>query len=733
VPQTLATVLGVREDASRPLLTVLTEVLHLKRLLVLFDNCEHLIEACAQVAAALLRACPHVAVLATSREALGITGETAYRVPSLSLPAAQALTLETLHESEAVRLFGERATAVQPHFALTPANAAAVAQVCQRLDGIPLALEMAAARVRGLSVEQLAARLDQRFRLLTGGSRAALPRQQTLRATVDWSYELLSAAEQTLFSRLSVFAGGWTLEAAEAICAGGSVAAEDVLDLLLRLVDKSLVVAEDGAERGMRYRLLETLRQYGRERLVASGEAALIHRRHAAYYMALAECAEPEIHGPAQGPWLDDLEREYSNLRTALAWCLDYTERLLPDERAPEMETGMRLATALHFFWWLRQHLREGQDWLERALARGRAAPAALRAKTLLVTGDVAGELGDPARAQTLIEQSVALYRELGSKKELAVALSILGTWTWRGRSEQRGVAWLEEGVAVAREGGDPWTIAWTLFWITHRVATSATIQHQEERSRARAAGEESLALFQALGDTKSIAWTQQQLGLIALYEGDHRRARAAFSAELAPLRALGDSVGLSVALASLADVAREQGDTAAAAALYEESLALCRDLGSMGFIVTHMAGVLYHLGEIALDQGDWVLAQTHLAASVRAALHWGKEAEWWIADALEGYGALAAVQGAPRRALRLAGAAAALRERERGTRPLSPREQVTRDRRLAPARHALSAEEQAAAWAEGQTLPLEQAIAEALGEDVAVESDPLGTCPTRQ
>jgi predicted ATPase/class 3 adenylate cyclase len=309
VPQTVAAVLGVREDGRRPLLATLTDVLRPKHLLIVLDNCEHLIDACAQLTDALLRACPKVQVLATSREALGIAGETSWRVPSLALSETDGQpAVEALRQVEAVRLFVERAVAAQSRFALTPVTAPLVVQVCRRLDGIPLALEMAAVRLRGLSVEQLADRLDQRFRLLTGGSRTALPRQQTLQATVDWSYSLLTPEEQALFARVSVFARGFTLEAAEAVCAGGVIAAADVLDLLVRLVEKSLVVADDGEAVSTRYRLLETLRQYGRERLVASEEAATVHGNHAAYFLALAEQAERAWHGPEQVAWLGRLE-----------------------------------------------------------------------------------------------------------------------------------------------------------------------------------------------------------------------------------------------------------------------------------------------------------------------------------------------------------------------------------------------------------------------------------------
>ena len=318
VPQTVAAVFNLREMVGQPITTALATILRGRSLLLVIDNCEHLIDGCAQLVDALLCACPELRVLATSREALGITGEIGWRVPSLPVPDPQQLPpFSELQQNPAVRLFVERAAAVQPQFGLTERNAAAVAQVCQHLDGLPLALELAAARIEALTVDQLAARLDQRFRLLTGGNRTALPRQQTLHATLDWSYDLLSEPEPRLFNRLSVFAGGWTLEAAEAVCAGEGSEPEDVLDLLLRLVRKSLVIAEESGEGAARYRLLETLRQYAHERLMAAGETETVRRRHASYYLMLVDDGEPSMW---EQMWLRRWLTELDNLRATMRW-----------------------------------------------------------------------------------------------------------------------------------------------------------------------------------------------------------------------------------------------------------------------------------------------------------------------------------------------------------------------------------------------------------------------------
>src|SRR5579884_1260938 len=422
VPQTVAVALGVSEEPNRPLGETLANYLRPKSLLLVLDNCEHLLTACAQLADTLLRTCPKVRILASSREGLGLLGEALYHVPSLSLPDEKRLpTLEQLSQYEAVRLFVERAVLSRPDFAVTAQNAASVVQICSRLDGIPLAIELAAARARALAVEQLAQRLDDRFRLLTGGSRTALPRQQTLRATIDWSYDLLSQAERTLLRRLSVFLGGWTLEAAEAVCAdashappraaamgagehaaapleagsrenaGGPVAAEAVLDLLSRLVDKSLVLVEESAEAEARYRLLETVRQYSRDRLMESEEARDLRCRHRDWFLTLAEGAERRLRGPDQVAWLNRLAQEHDNLRMALEWC-----RAEEDAGA---EAGLRLAGALWRFWRVRGYLSEGRERLEAALAQASASErTAQRAKALYGLAALAWGQGDYTR-----------------------------------------------------------------------------------------------------------------------------------------------------------------------------------------------------------------------------------------------------------------------------------------------------------------------------------------------
>jgi len=392
VPQTVATVLGVKEQPGKPIGQSLSEHLKDKRLLLLLDNCEHLLEGCAKLADLLVHQCSHLTILASSREALGIGGEQAYRVPSLSLPDPKRLhSLLSIAQFEAVQLFADRALLARADFKLTDQNASTLASICYRLDGIPLAIELAAARVRSLSVEEINRKLDERFRLLTGGSRTALPRQQTLRSLIDWSYDLLNDSEKQLLQRLTVFAGGWTLNATEQVCASEGTGDVEVLDLLTSLADKSLVVAEQDDEH-YRYRLLETVRQYARDRLLESGAGETYRDRHRDYFLTLAEEAAPKLNGAERAAWLRRLEEEHENLRAGLEWSLIEVGS----------ETRLRFCSALYRFWWTQGYLSEGRGWCARALEKpGALGRTTERAKALNVAGVLAYQQRDypPARA----------------------------------------------------------------------------------------------------------------------------------------------------------------------------------------------------------------------------------------------------------------------------------------------------------------------------------------------
>ncbi len=376
VAQVTARTLGLSEQGERSPLEILVDFIRPKRLLLVLDNCEHLIEACAQLVEALLRACPDLCVLATSREALGVPGETVFYVPSLSIPGAEeALAGEKLRQYEAVRLFQERAAACLEGFQITDDNAATIAQICRRLDGIPLAIELAAARVRLLSVEQIAARLDDCFHLLTGGSRTVLPRHQTLRAAIDWGYALLSEQERVLLRRLSVFSGSWTLEAAEAVCQGNGLAEAEILDLLAGLASKSMVVVLQAPGGARRYTQLETIRQYGHEKLQQAGEESGCLQQHLDYFLRFAETGDRKLRGPESLEWLHRMEEEYANLRAALEWCFGAGQA---------GEAGVRLTNALVEFWNGSSYYHEWLIWLEKALEQSRSM------------------MGTPARAKIL-------------------------------------------------------------------------------------------------------------------------------------------------------------------------------------------------------------------------------------------------------------------------------------------------------------------------------------------
>jgi predicted ATPase/class 3 adenylate cyclase len=445
VPKTVASALNVREQPGRDMTETMIAVLRHKALLLVLDNCEHLVAACRDLAAALLRACPKVRILATSREGLGVPGETLWRVPSLSapkdishLPATKELVLY-----DAVRLFADRAVATAPGFTVTSENAPAVAQVCQRLDGIPLAIELAAARVKVLAVEQIVARLDDRFRLLTGGSRTLLPRQQTLRATLDWSYGLLSDQEQTVLRRLSVFAEGWTLEAAEAVCAGDGVEASQVLDLLTQLVDKSLVSME--ARKEARYRLLETVRQYGLEKLRESGTEDNVLRHHRDFFLAFAEDTASHMIGPEAASYLRTLEGEHDNVRAAFTWCL----------RTGDIEAAARLAVALREFFQIRGHLKEGWEWLTDLLARDEELSPTLRGQVKYSAVSLLFTMGDFRKAMVLGQETLALLRQLGDIRGIARCTNRVGSGHMAMGDYTRAAECLEESMRLYRELGE--------------------------------------------------------------------------------------------------------------------------------------------------------------------------------------------------------------------------------------------------------------------------------------
>jgi predicted ATPase/class 3 adenylate cyclase len=557
VTQTVCTVLNVSPQGSLPAWNALTDYLKPKKILLIVDNCEHLIDTCSQFCDSLLHSCPDLRIIASSREALGIEGESAYHVPSLSLPDPKR-GWAAIQESEAVKLFLERATTVLPEFELTESNAAAIAQICQRLDGIALAIELAASRLKILRVEQIASRLDDAFRLLTGGSRTALPRQQTLRALIDWSYNLLSEEERAALRKLSVFMGGWTLEAAEAICAH-----PNMLDLLTHLVDKSLVAVDREHGDELRYYLLETIRQYAREKLAESGETAPIRDRHSSHFLALAERAEPEVHEAEQRLWLDRLEAELDNFRVALEWSLERGET--------GAESATRMASSLWWFWFIRGYPEERQ-WMERALHTSHvSAHPVIRAKLLSRLPWV--HFFDEAYAS----EALALGRTLERAGQGSVALALLGKSAWAfyraDYAEAKSLA--EESLRLFRELNDRWAICETLGWL------GIALISLEEYQQAVAYLEESLKLAEGAGDGNEIGFALWQLGRVAMARGDYSQAMNLMTEALAVYKMLKLHGGIHFLLSDLGKAAVKKGDYEQALSYYKEGLAVHLQWGS--------------------------------------------------------------------------------------------------------------------------------------------------------
>jgi predicted ATPase/DNA-binding CsgD family transcriptional regulator len=543
VTQATASALGMREAPGRALGEALVEHLAAKDLLLVLDNCEHLIEACAALADTLLRACPRLTILATSREALGLAGEASWEVPPLSSPAdpEQLPSLEELGRYEAVRLFVERAKATSG-FVLSVENAPAVARLCRRLEGIPLAVELAAARTKVLSAGQILGRLEDSLGLLVGRDRTAPTRQRTLRGTLDWSYELLSEQERDLFGRLSVFAGGWALEAAEAVGAGEYAGEEDVLDLLSGLVDKSLVVVAEagGGDEEVRYRMLEPVRQYGLEMLEESAEAGETRNRHAAWFLALAQEAEPHLKGRKQVAWLERLEREHDNLRAAM-------RRLLEEG---EVERPVRLAWALWLFWYLHGHQDEGYRYAGELLDKIDALPPVVRSKVLIVRGNMSYGRESIEGTKQLFEEAAALSRQMENGVDLAIALA---------------------GVGV-------------------------TDMQQGDMQRASTIFEEVLMLYRELADKWGESYALVHLGMAPLSRGDHAGATRYFEEALAISREIGYRLSGYISLYSLALASHVRGDHEQAAKLYVEGLELAVEAGdkaNAAYCLEGLAGLI--------------------------------------------------------------------------------------------------------------------------------------------
>lgn len=655
VVQSVASIFGLREQLGMPIHELLIDFLRAKDLVLIVDNCEHLVDSCAQLVEQLLHVCPKLKIIASSREALGIAGETVYRVPSLSVPGDSQVTPAMLAQSESAQLFIERASAANPKFALSDHNATAIAQICRRLDGIPLALELAAARVTVFSAEQVASRLDDRFRLLTGGSRTALPRQQTLRALIDWSYDLLSDPERSLFRRFSVFAGGCTFEAIEAVCTQ-----LDVLNLLTQLVNKSLVAVE-AEDDGSRYRLLETVRQYARDKLLEAGESEEARNVHFDFFYNLVKTAGPRLDSDLALEWIERLASEYDNIRAALEWGIDQN-----------VAGVLRMVPSLVRFWMRQGHEEEGRKVIRDALARAENLPqpegeAAREWKETLgeawqARAILAYSQGDNTRAAVSAGRAAAIARELGDKRLLAIVLgfqasSLMFTANAAGVKEL-----LEEAMVAGRESGDKFAQGFPLAM----YGQALTIFGGDPLAGKQQA-EEGAALVRESGDRWASNMALLGMAMTATFTGNQAEARARFSTLGPRFAELGDRHRMNMVKSELAHLDRYEGQMERAEAAYRETILEWKRLG-------------------------------HRAA---------------IAHQLECFASIAqAREDSPRAAL-LYGAAETLRERI--TIPMTSQEKIEYDRQVAALRAGMDEKAFGAAWAEGRAMSMDQAIAYAL------------------
>jgi predicted ATPase/class 3 adenylate cyclase len=685
VAPTLLSLLGLREQPGRTPVDTLIDYLGSRKVLVVMDNCEHLMEACASLGEKLLRACPKVRILATSREALRVAAETAWRVPPLALPDPERLPpVETLAQSSAVALFADRAVTALPTFTLSEKNARLIVQICQRLDGIPLAIELAAARLSVLSVEQIATRLQDRFRLLTGGSRTALPRQQTLRATLDWSYDLLADPERALLRRVSVFAGGFNLEAAEAVCGWDPLAPDEVLDQVAALGGKSLlVISEQDAQ--PRYGLLETIREYAAARAGSAGEKDELDQRHRNYFLELAEEAEPRLRGPDQLLWLERLDGELDNLRAGFR-CSQ--ERDDPDP-------AFRFATALGLFWRARGRFSEGREWLERVLQTVKGSPA-LHAKALAWAGYLAIWQGAHAQAEQRAEEGLALYRKLGDPRGISFALQTLGAVALNQDDYDRAIQLEEESLSYFREVNDKSGIGLSYLYLGFIALQKA------EHSRAMELLQEALTLFHQVGDKRSIAIASRVMGDVELTQGHYASATALLEESLTLVREAKDSQEIRSILQLLGRAALCEGHYSRATERFEESLKLARELGQR----LGIGGSLIQLGTVARLEGDLERACRLITEGLSAL---DTREKYGIASALQALAHVVSAQDRPQEAAILFGAAQALRE-DLGT-PLPSFEQEEYIKGMEKLRSLLTKADFAQLSADGRGLSLEDAV----------------------
>lgn len=663
IPSVIAQTIGVRESGGQPPAESLKEYLRNRMsapMLLLIDNFEHLLSA-APMLAELMALAPGLKFIVTSRAALRIHDENEFPLPPLELPDCKALPpLEALSQYPSISLFVQRAAAVKPDFALTQENASAVAEICAHLDGLPLAIQLAAARVKLLPPSAMRSRLASRLQFLTSGARDLPARQQTLRRAIDWSYDLLSQPEQKLFRRLSVFVGGFTLEAAESVCDTKKDLGLDLLDGMASMVDKSLVRQIDQADREPRFAMLETIREYGLEKLAASGEESAIRRAHAAYCIVLAEEGAGENADSELKESPDRFEAEHDNFRVALEWLTE----------THNADWGLRLGAALFQFWEMREYLAEGRERLERLLALQEAATATkARMRALFAAAILAADQRDYATSETLLKESLEIARLLQDKRSIAISLNALAVMAREKGDLAASRSLMEESLVLWKELCDRLAIARALSNL------AAVVKSQADYPHARALYQECLSIFRELRDPRGVAWALNHQGDVLYDQGDLATARSLYEQSITTFRELNDRWGIAGSLADLGNLSREQGDCTAAEALYRESLVLFKELG-------HKRG---------------------------------------IARVLEAFAASAVARSELERALKLAGVAAALRQTIGA--PLTQAEQLKLEQTMEPAKKGLTTTAHRTAWLEGWVMPVEVAIKDLLRPASCIDS----------
>ena len=679
IPYTVALTLGLREDPQRHITDRLCDYLREKSILLLLDNCEHLLEACAQMIDAVLKTCPQLKILTTSREPMNITGEAIYRVPSLRLPNVHKI-LDTFRNSESIQLFEERAQLVQFDFSLTLENAASITRICQRLDGIPLAIELAAAKVAVFSPEQIANQLDENLNLLTGGSRTALPRHQTLRASIDWSWNLLTEAEQRLMRQLSVFAGGWTLEAAQSVCDG------DVLELLNSLVTKSLIAMAQRTEHNTRYSFHGTIRQYAREKLLEAGGSEIVRNKHLVYFVGLAQQAELELYRSDQVFWLNQLEDELDNIRMALEWAL-----------ITDPKSGLSLIIASRFFWDMRGDTEQVESWLAQLLEYYNN-PDSLRVQALALYGGVLQGRGNLIESQKIINQSLELSCAISDKAGEALGLWYLGTAISFQGNFREGLQIVEQSLVLFQSLGDKLGQALAMGWLSQRL---------NDLKRSKVLISQSLRLYRELGHLVGIAECLRELALRMIWEGDFSLSVPLLQEAHAIYRQLGNKTGEAEVLGCHGTLAYWKGDYQQAYAYHQESFELNEILGN--YYLASWAGV--NMAYALLRQGGIAKATDILQLGLQRSYQ-SKDIDLVIYT-LEGLASLYVNQAQFERATRHFAWTHMMRVNMDNQNPPVEKNSIERD--LAVIHSKLNDAEFAKFSEEGRAMTVEQAVALAL------------------